>query len=139
MSSDPAQYNAMLEANAEARLTSARIILQPLIQMFDPKSVLDVGCGHGAWLVAAREFGVDEIYGIDGPWIDPQALLIPETFFSAQSLDQQLALEKRSDLVMSLEVAEHVEQEAADLFIDNLVRHGDVILFSAAIPFQGGH
>jgi 2-polyprenyl-3-methyl-5-hydroxy-6-metoxy-1,4-benzoquinol methylase len=57
----------------------------------------------------------------------------------AQSLDSPLDLGRAFDLVISLEVAEHLPESAADAFIDSLVRHGDVILFSAAIPFQGGH
>jgi hypothetical protein len=39
---------------------------------------------------------------------------------------------------MSLEVAEHIHPEAAAIFVDSLVRLAPVILFSAAIPGQGG-
>jgi len=35
-------------------------------------------------------------------------------------------------------VAEHLPSAAAETFVDNLVRHGRVILFSAAVPGQGG-
>ncbi len=35
-------------------------------------------------------------------------------------------------------MAEHLPHAKADLFVDNLVAHGDVILFSAAVPHQGG-
>ncbi len=139
MASDPNHYNAMLDANADARLTSARVVLEPLIRMFGPRSVLDIGCGHGAWLLAARELGVEEIYGIDGPWIEPDSLVIPNAFFSAQPLDQTLDLGKQFDLVLSLEVAEHLPAKASDLFVDSLTRHGDIVVFSAAIPYQGGN
>lgn len=132
-------YNAMLEANAEARLTSAREILGPMFRTFSPTSVLDVGCGHGAWLQVCRELGADMIQGVDGPWIDTEALAIPASQFMAQALDEPLDLGRTFDLVVSLEVAEHLSESAADTFIDSLVRHGDVILFSAAVPFQGGH
>jgi 2-polyprenyl-3-methyl-5-hydroxy-6-metoxy-1,4-benzoquinol methylase len=50
-----------------------------------------------------------------------------------------LDLDQKFDLVISLEVAEHLPKTAADVFVDSVVRHGDVILFSAAIPFQGGN
>jgi hypothetical protein len=50
-----------------------------------------------------------------------------------------VSLGRRFDLVVSLEVAEHLDASAADGFVASLVRHGDVVLFSAAIPFQGGH
>ena len=42
------------------------------------------------------------------------------------------------DLVQTLEVAEHLDEASADTFVDSLARHGDTILFSAAIPGQGG-
>ena len=41
-------------------------------------------------------------------------------------------------MAISLEVAEHVDKKFSEVFVDNLVRHSDVVLFSAAIPFQGG-
>ena len=41
-------------------------------------------------------------------------------------------------MAISLEVAEHVDKKFSEVFVDNLVRHSDVVLFSAAIPYQGG-
>ena len=51
---------------------------------------------------------------------------------------REFDLNRRFDLVQSLEVAEHLPAACADTFVDNLARHGDVILFSAAVPGQGG-
>lgn len=136
--STQAGYSAMLDANADARTTSARIILGPLFQNFSPSAVLDVGCGHGAWLRVCKELGADEIQGVDGPWIDGDSLVIPKSQFMAQELDRPLDLGFRYDLVISLEVAEHLPESAADTFVDSLTHHGDVVLFSAAVPFQGG-
>jgi hypothetical protein len=39
---------------------------------------------------------------------------------------------------LCLEVAEHLPADSAPTLIDSLVSLGPVILFSAAIPFQGG-
>ena len=44
----------------------------------------------------------------------------------------------RYDLVQSLEVAEHLSSTSADQFVLNLVKHGDMVLFSAAPKGQGG-
>jgi hypothetical protein len=41
-------------------------------------------------------------------------------------------------LVLSAEVAEHLPNEVSDTFIDSIVQHGNVVLFSAAAPGQGG-
>ncbi len=89
-------------------------------------------------MLAARELGVDTIRGVDGPWIDTDVLQIPLDCFHSHALETPLDLEQRFDLVVSLEVAEHLPEEAADTFIESLVRPGDIVLFSAAIPFQGG-
>ena len=42
------------------------------------------------------------------------------------------------DLVVSLEVGEHINPVHTDVFVDNLCTHSDAILFSAAVPGQGG-
>ena len=138
MTTDPSGYNTILADKAEARLASARKILALAHQIQAPASVLDVGCGHGAWLHVARELGADVIQGLDGPWIDEDALMIPREHFTAQALDQPFDLNRTFDLVISLEVAEHLPEQASEPFVDSLTRHGDMILFSAAIPFQGG-
>jgi hypothetical protein len=48
-------------------------------------------------------------------------------------------LRRKFDFVQSLEVAEHLPESAASTFVESLVRHGDIILFSAAAVGQGGH
>jgi hypothetical protein len=53
--------------------------------------------------------------------------------------ERSFDLGRRFDLVVCLEVAEHLSADAADQFIASLTRHVPMILFSAAIPFQGGH
>jgi hypothetical protein len=41
-------------------------------------------------------------------------------------------------LAISLEVAEHLPENAADDFVASLVRLAPIVLFSAAAPYQGG-
>jgi hypothetical protein len=47
-------------------------------------------------------------------------------------------LDRTFDLAISLEVAEHLPEEAADAFVESLTRLASVVLFSAAAPYQGG-
>lgn len=101
-------------------------------------SALDVGCGLGGWLAAFARHGVDDVLGVDGPHVDRAALSIPPSRFVAHDLNTAIDLGRRFDLVISIEVAEHLEPAAAPRFVADLCRHGDVVLFSAAIPFQGG-
>lgn len=118
--------------------SSAAIALRKLSGYSHFDSVVDVGCGDGRWLRACRELGVSEVLGLDGPWTDARRILIAREHFRVVDLEKPFDVHRRFDLAMSLEVAEHVPQAAASVFVDNLVRHSDVVLFGAAIPYQGG-
>ena len=109
-----------------------------LLDLFRVASVVDVGCGHGAWLAAARRHGIADLFGIDGPWIDPAALQIAAEQFRHARLDAPLALGRRFDMALSLEVAEHLPPERAADFVRDLTGLAPLVLFSAAIPGQGG-
>ena len=119
-------------------LCSAREIVPLVLEYVQPRSVIDVGCGIGVWLSVFKEFGVKEIFGIDGPWIEKNRLLIPEACFRPYNLEEPFLLAQEKDLAVSLEVAEHLPAQCAENFVDSLVALAPVILFSAAIPFQGG-
>ncbi|MFD2614797.1 class I SAM-dependent methyltransferase [Paenibacillus gansuensis] len=109
-----------------------------VMNLLPVKTVLDIGCGTGTWLSTFTEEGVLEVTGVDGDYVDTSLLAIPEERFIRYDLTHSLELGTTFDLVVSLEVAEHLSEEYASAFVQTLVRHGDVILFSAAIPFQGG-
>ncbi|MBM3491843.1 MAG: class I SAM-dependent methyltransferase [Alphaproteobacteria bacterium] len=121
-------------------LHSARSILSLLLDRIGPiRSAVDVGCGVGTWLSVLREAGVADIQGVDGPWVDQNLLTIPRESFLQLDLGSSLVrLPRRFDLALSLEVAEHLPAERADEFVCSLARLSDCVLFSAAIPFQGG-
>ncbi len=111
-----------------------------LIDMFKCSSVLDVGCGTGTWLKSFADCGVADIMGIDGDFVDRKLLTnnIPEKYFLPYDLTTPFDLAREFDLVISLEVAEHLPPESAEGFIKSLVKHGNTIVFSAAVPGQGG-
>lgn len=119
-------------------LASARIIVPLILDLVAPKSIIDVGCGRGAWLKTFAEGGVHDILGIDGPWVKAEDLLITEKAFIVRDLVRKFTVGRSADLVMSLEVAEHLDSSAADSFVTALTDTAPVVLFSAAIPFQGG-
>lgn len=116
---------------------SATYFMSQIEFPFDIKTVLDVGCGRGAWLKQWQRNG-KKIFGVDGAYVNKDNLLIESDSFSHQDISKKFDLGVRYDLVQCLEVAEHLQEKDADTLIDNLVKHGDVILFSAAIPGQGG-
>src|SRR5439155_17341552 len=118
------------------RLAEAIVLL--VLTLIKPQSVIDVGCGLGIWLSVFKEFGVKDVFGIDGDHVDRSMLQIPNERFTAFDLKKPIPIDRQFDLVISLEVAEHLPEDCAKTFIHSLTGLGPVILFSAAIPFQGG-
>lgn len=117
---------------------SARAVSSLLLGEMTVGSLLDVGSGHGAWAAEWMKAGVEDVVAVDGDYVDSSQLAIPADRFVPHDLSRPLDLDRRFDLVQSLEVAEHLASDKADTFVESLVRHGDVILFSAAVPHQGG-
>jgi hypothetical protein len=117
---------------------SAQIVVAMLLREMTIASLLDIGAGHGAWAAEWLSAGVKTVVAVDGDYVRPDQLAIPQKAFRAHDLATPLDLKKRFDLVQSLEVAEHLPADTAETFVDSLTRHGDVILFSAAVPHQGG-
>lgn len=100
-------------------------------------SVVDFGCGTGQWLAVFRDEGC-EVTGFDSDRVESELLAIPNECFHAQDLTQAVRLDKRRDLAVSIEVAEHLDEQYADTFIDTITQASDIVLFSAAIPHQEG-
>lgn len=119
-------------------MRSAREIVPLILKFVQPNNVIDLGCGLGIWLSVFKDNGVKNIFGVDGTWIPRNLLQIPKECFMPYDLRKPFQEEKKFDLVISLEVAEHLPRECSGVFIESLTRLGPVIIFSAAIPFQGG-
>ena len=118
---------------------AAAVTILPFVNEFvHPRTVVDVGCGVGTWLAVWQKNFAAEIFGIDGDYVDRSQLLIDEKFFHPANLEERLNLNRRFDLAMSLEVAEHLTPARADSFVEDLTRLSDVVFFSAAIPVQSG-
>ncbi len=97
-----------------------------------------MGCGLGTWLAVFRENGIADVVGVDGDYVDRARLEIPPDNFVPHDLARALRLQRKFDLAVSLEVAEHLPAECAAMFVDSLTALSPFVLFSAAIPFQGG-
>ncbi len=130
-------YNSKFYRELASAQESDREVLPLVLDVVKPSSVVDIGCGTGNWLSIATELGVADILGVDGLWVKQQ-LVIPPANFVAHDLATPLKLNRRFDLALSLEVAEHLPASAATVFVENLCAAADVIVFSAAIPGQGG-
>ena len=117
---------------------SAMAVIPLVLELYRPGSVVDVGCGLGGWLAAFQACGVEDILGIDGDYVDRKMLDIPPEHFKAIDISRPFTLDRTFDLAVCLEVAEHLAPEHATDFVESLTQLAPVILFSAAIPLQGG-
>lgn len=134
---DPAFYDII---NAGS-IRSAEVVVPLLIhRLGKPRHIVDVGCGEGAWtsVFAAHDI---EVLGLDGDYIATERLLIPPDRFRPTDLTEPLEIDERfdwHDWAVSLEVAEHLPPERAESFVGDLCTLADTVIFSAAIPRQGG-
>jgi SAM-dependent methyltransferase len=119
-------------------LASARAVAPIVKRNLKPSSILDVGCGAGAWVLAYAESGVGEVVGVDASYVRPDRLLFDPSRFHAINVAGVFRMGRTFDVVQCLEVAEHLEPAASKTLVNNLVAHAPVVLFSAAPPGQGG-
>lgn len=118
--------------------SSAKKVISLLSPWFEINSVLDLGSGRGAWLAEWSSAGVRDIIGVDGEYVDQRRLVIPRNAFRAADLKKPVDMRRSFDLAQSLEVGEHLPEWASETLVDSLVRHSNKVLFSAAVPNQGG-
>lgn len=109
-----------------------------IVDTFSPTSAVDLGCGVGTVLAALKKTGCKDIFGVEGPWLDPSMLVILKNEFQNFDLSKPLDLGRKFDLATSLEVGEHLDEKDADTLVSSLCSLSSCIVFSAAIPLQGG-
>ena len=129
---------AFFADQADKARRSAGVIVPLVLDLVTPASVVDLGCGSGSWLAEFERRGVADYLGVDGDWVPPELLEIPRERFRAARLDRPLELGRRFDLAVSLEVAEHLPELAARTLVRSAAALAPCVLFSAAVPHQGG-
>jgi len=118
--------------------TGAEAALPVMLRTVPASSLLDVGCGTGTWLRAVAAQGITDFLGVDGVALDDRQLLIPSSQYQCHDLTKPLHLGRQFDLVLCLEVAEHLDPATAPCLVETLVNHSNQVFFSAASPGQPG-
>jgi SAM-dependent methyltransferase len=118
---------------------SAKILVPKFIDWFNPNSVIDVGCGRGYLLSEFKKHNVI-ISGVEGSWINQEILAdgLTQGMIYKHDLNDKFIIDKKFDLCISLEVAEHLNESSASDFIDSLTSLSNSVIFSAAFPDQTG-
>ena len=118
--------------------TSPSVLVPVIIKLFTPESLIDVGCGIGNWLKEFEKNNVKDLFGIDGTHLDKSLFLLETDKLSLIDLEKPFTLKRKFDVAISLEVAEHLNEIAADNFVKSLCSLSEIVVFSAAVPGQGG-
>jgi hypothetical protein len=127
-------------ARLEGAARSAAVVVPLLLELFPwVTSVVDAGCGTGAWLHEFQLHGISRVLGLDGADIHPRIIQIDPSEFRQLDLCEPLPPLGRFDLVMSLEVGDCLPSDAAQQFVAGLTSMSDLIVFSAAAPGQSKH
>ena len=129
--------SAYFDYGESIKIPSAPAIADFIVREFNPSSVVDVGCGTGVYLEQLRSRGV-EVLGIEHAQAALERSRIGRGLILDHDLRQPLAIDRRFDLAISFEVAEHLGPEYATLFVQSLCALSDTVLFTAAVPGQGG-
>jgi len=116
---------------------SAAVLSKLIVDLFHPKTAVDVGCASGLLLSKLKAKNI-KVVGIDGPWINKTMLRIPQENFVMKDITKPIRMDKKFDICICLETAEHIEEKYADILVTSLTNLSDVVFFSAAIPMQLG-
>ncbi|HEY5884265.1 MAG TPA: class I SAM-dependent methyltransferase [Pyrinomonadaceae bacterium] len=110
--------------------------LDATVEMFNPQTVLDLGCGTGRSLDYFVELGI-EAQGIEGSSVAISRARHPELI---QQIDfnHEVNLNRKFDLVWCFEVVEHIHPKYVHNLMKTFSNHADCVVISAARPGQGG-
>ena len=108
-----------------------------LIKYYNPRSVIDIGCGCGIYIKAFHDLGIEDVIGYDGSKHAIERGLLPAKMIM-HDLREPLCINRKYDLCLCIEVAEHIENEYSKQLVETLVNASDIVFFTAAAPGQGG-
>jgi len=111
-------------------------LVEALVRLRSPASVVDIGCGTGAMLANFADRGV-KVLGVEGSRAairraDPGIPIV------RANLERGVPDLGRFDVCLCIEVAEHLRPRSGPALVDGLTRLSDTVVFTAATPGQKG-
>ncbi|GEM_PF-531696 len=111
-----------------------------LIQIIDPKSILDVGCGFGKYGYLFREYLMGDLWdknrilvnaveGYEKYITDTQRAIYNEIFL-CNAMDFQVYLKQKYDVICMIDAFEHLSAPDGEKFIENVLKNAKYLLIS---------
>jgi hypothetical protein len=129
---DPGSYATLREGS----VSSSVAVVPILHEIVQPTSVIDAGGGEGWWARAFARLGVRAVSIDNGEPGEPAEGVEHVRHDLSRGLPADLG---HFDLALCLEVVEHLDPVAGETLVDALCSRTPTVVFSAAIPGQGGH
>jgi SAM-dependent methyltransferase len=109
-----------------------------IIDKYDVKSVLDIGCGFGYHLKYFKEVLNLDIYGVEGSDKVRSLSFFPEEIIGHDYTTGISPMSNNIDLVWSVEFLEHVDSQYVHNFMKDFEKSKYAIV-THSTPGQGGH
>jgi len=125
-------FNADYDKLDNMEKPQAMRIAEWVKKVVNPNKVIDAGCGPGTYVYAMRSLEINA-FGYD---LDPRVK--DKQFLTNKDL---LDIDDHGDMVMCLEVVEHIDPKESQKIVDklyNMVNNAGILLFSAGHVGQSG-
>lgn len=121
----------------ESAINDSEQFANAVLSEYSPASIIELGCGTGRLLYPYQEEEL-EVRGVELSSIAQKVSRLSSNHFEEYDLTDPYYPEREYDIVLCIEVLEHLPESAADTIVDSICRSAPVAIITAATPGQGG-